>query len=121
MHRPVELLHHEREVEDPDDAAIHQVDEQREPLTGHPVAGELDDQVVHRTHRLNIPATGLVNVLAHRFLLVPGRRSHQKVLFAPDRNLGSADPLVASSIAGEVRRAAAEQGRTISSDNEELR
>ena len=34
----------------PDDAAVDQVDEDREPFTGHLVAGELDDDVVDRSH-----------------------------------------------------------------------
>ena len=39
----------EGEIEDADDAPLDEVDEDREPLAGHLVAGELDDEVVDGT------------------------------------------------------------------------
>ena len=44
--RSVRGLREEREVEHADDASIDEVQQHRESLTGHAIAGELDDQVV---------------------------------------------------------------------------
>ena len=54
FHGPVKLLLDEHQVQDPDDAPVDQVDQKGQALPGHPAAGELDYQVVDRTHLFKI-------------------------------------------------------------------
>jgi hypothetical protein len=69
LDRAVQVAPDEPQVEDPDDAGLVQVDQDREPLPGHPVARELHHDVVDRTR--------LVEFCAHRipFVEVAGRLS----------------------------------------------
>ena len=54
-HRPVGVLDEERDVEDPDDAAIDEVQQQRHHLAGHRlVAGPLQHHVVDRAHLIEL-------------------------------------------------------------------
>src|SRR4029077_21015529 len=51
-------LREEREIDDPDDAAIYEIDEHRQALSGHLVSGELDNEVVDRAHFSLVVAHG---------------------------------------------------------------
>jgi hypothetical protein len=55
QHRPVAVLGHERDVQDPDDAAVHQVQQERLDLarSGWP-ARPLQDHIVDRTHLVQL-------------------------------------------------------------------
>src|SRR4249919_2593169 len=52
--RSVQLFFDEGQIEEPDDASVDEVDEQREAFPGHSAAGELDHQIVDRTHFFKI-------------------------------------------------------------------
>jgi hypothetical protein len=57
-HRPVPVLGHEGDVEDPHDAAVHQVQQQRRHLVGRGLpAGPLQDDVVDRAQLLELHFT----------------------------------------------------------------
>src|SRR5262249_10030060 len=52
--RSVVATHHEREVEDANDALVDEVDQDRKSFSGHLAAREFDDQVADRPERLFI-------------------------------------------------------------------
>ena len=51
-HRPVGAASDELEVEDADQPAVDQIDQRGQPFPGHLVAGELEDEVADRPHRV---------------------------------------------------------------------
>lgn len=58
-HGAVLLLPHERQVEDADQATVHEIDQEGQTLAGHSVARKLHDQVVDRSQLFGFVVHGV--------------------------------------------------------------